>query len=45
MIRDRVDKDYDDTGNVVLVMENLNTHKPASRFEACEPAEARRIRV
>lgn len=41
MIRDRVDKDYDDTGKAVLVMENLNTHEPASRFESFEPAEAR----
>src|SRR5438034_9376983 len=28
---------------VVLVMDNLNTHGPASFYEAFEPAEARRL--
>ena len=28
---------------IVLVMDNLNTHHPASLYEAFEPAEARRI--
>ena len=27
----------------MLVMDNLNTHHPASLYEAFEPAEARRI--
>ena len=27
----------------VLVMDNLNTHHPASLYKAFEPAEARRI--
>jgi hypothetical protein len=26
-----------------LVLDNLNTHKPAARYEAFAPAEARRI--
>ena len=37
-----VDEDYPDR-RVVLVMDNLNTHTPASLYEAFEPAEARRI--
>ncbi len=38
-----VDEDYPDK-RVVLVMDNLNTHAPASFYEAFEPAaEARRI--
>ena len=28
---------------IVLVQDNLNTHSPASLYEAFEPAEARRI--
>ena len=28
---------------IVLVMDNLNTHKPASLYEAFAPAEARRL--
>ena len=37
-----VDEDYPDK-RVVLVMDNLTTHAPASCYEAFEPAEARRI--
>ena len=36
------DGDYPDK-RVVLVMDNLNTHTPASLYEAFEPVEARRI--
>ena len=36
-----VDEDYPDK-HVVLVMDNFNTHAPASFYEAFEPAEARR---
>jgi len=43
VIRELVDKDYGNADKVVLVMDNLNTHKPASLYEAFEPAEARRI--
>ncbi|MCI7422625.1 MAG: transposase, partial [Ruminococcus sp.] len=28
---------------IILVMDNLNTHKPASLYKRFEPAEARRI--
>ena len=38
-----VEEDYADVETIVLVMDNLNTHKPASLYEAFEPAEARRI--
>lgn len=43
VIREMVDKDYPDAEVIVLVMDNLNTHKPASLYEAFEPAEARRL--
>jgi len=43
VIRDLVDKDYPEAEKIVLVMDNLNTHKPSSLYEAFEPAEARRI--
>ena len=42
LVRDLVDVDYPDK-RVVLVMDNLNTHTPASLYEAFEPDEARRI--
>ena len=42
LVRELVDVDYPDK-RVVLVMDNLNTHTPASLYEAFEPAEARRI--
>jgi len=38
-----VDQGYPDAEVIRLVMDNLNTHKPASLYEAFEPAEARRI--
>ena len=43
VVRDLVDKDYPEAEKIVLVMDNLNTHKPSSLHEAFEPAEARRI--
>ena len=36
-------EDYPDRDRIVLVMDNLNTHKLSSLYEAFEPAEARRI--
>jgi len=42
-IRELVDVDYAGAEKVVLVQDNLNTHAPASLYEAFEPAEARRI--
>ena len=38
-----VDEAYPDAQVVRLVMDNLNTHKPGSLYEAFEPSEARRI--
>ena len=38
-----VDQAYPDATVVRLVLDNLNTHKPGSLYEAFEPSEARRI--
>jgi DDE superfamily endonuclease len=43
VIRELVDEDYPKAEVIVLVMDNLNTHKIASLYEAFEPAEARRL--
>ena len=43
VVRKLVDEDYPDRERIVLVMDNLNTHHPASLYEAFEPAEAQRI--
>jgi len=43
VIREIVEEDYAEAETIVLVMDNLNTHKPASLYEAFEPTEARRI--
>ena len=43
VVRKLVDEDYPDKERIVLVMNNLNTHHPASLYQAFEPAEARRI--
>ena len=43
VVRKLVDEDYPDKDRIVLVMDNLNTHHPASLYEVFEPAEARRI--
>ena len=37
------DKMYPDAEKIILVMDNLNTHKPASLYKTFPPAEARRI--
>lgn len=42
-MRDLVDLHFSDAEKIVLVMDNLNTHKFASLYEAFEPSEARRI--
>jgi hypothetical protein len=42
-IRDLVDRHYPEAERIVLVLDNLNTHGPASLYEAFTPAEARRI--
>ena len=38
-----VDVMYPDTEKIILVMDNLNIHKPSSLYKAFPPAEARRI--
>ena len=43
VLRKLVDEDYPEKDRIVLVMDNLNTHHPASLYQAFEPAEARRI--
>lgn len=42
-MRDLVDVHFPDAEKIVVVMDNLNTHKFASLYEAFEPEEARRI--
>jgi hypothetical protein len=42
-LRDLVDIHLPQAEQIVLVMDNLNTHKAASLYEAFAPAEARRI--
>jgi hypothetical protein len=42
-IKDLVDVRYPEAQRIVLVMDNLNTHTPASLYEAFEPAEAKRL--
>ena len=43
-IRILLDEDYPDVKKVILVCDNLNTHKVASLYEAFKPQEARRLR-
>jgi hypothetical protein len=43
VIRDLIDVHYPEAETIVLVMDNLNTHKVASLYEAFPPAEARRL--
>lgn len=42
-IRYLVDEMYPDVQKIILVMDNLNTHKPASLYKTFPPEEARRI--
>jgi len=42
-VRRLADEDFPEARRIVLVMDNLNTHGPASLYEAFPPAEARRI--
>jgi hypothetical protein len=42
-IKDLVDVHYPDAEQIVLVQDNLNTHTPASLYEAFAPAEAKRL--
>ncbi len=43
VVKDLVDVHYPDAERIVLVMDNLNTHSPASLYQAFEPAEAKRL--
>ena len=43
MLRDLSDVHFPDAAKIVLVQDNLNTHKPASLYEAFPAAEARRL--
>ena len=43
VVRKLVDEDYADRERIILVKDNLNTHRLSSMYEAFEPAEARRI--
>ena len=43
VLRELVDEHVSPGREDVLVMDNLNTHKPASLYEAFQPAEARRL--
>jgi hypothetical protein len=43
ILRDLADVHFPKAEKIVLVQDNLNTHAPASLYEAFEPAEARRI--
>jgi hypothetical protein len=42
-VRELVDDHFPDAERIVLVVDNLNTHEPASLYKAFPPAEAARI--
>jgi hypothetical protein len=43
ILKDLSDKHFPTVSQIVLVQDNLNTHKPASLYEAFPAAEARRL--
>jgi hypothetical protein len=43
VVKEVVDELYPAAERIVLVMDNLNTHTPASLYEAFPPAEAKRL--
>lgn len=43
VIRELVDVHYPEAERIVLVMDNLNTHTPASLYQAFPPEEAKRL--
>src|ERR1017187_1443722 len=43
ILKDLSDKHFPNVSQIVLVQDNLNTHKPASLYEAFPAAEARRL--
>lgn len=42
-MKELLDLDYPEAKKIILVCDNLNTHKTASFYEAFEPIEARRL--
>jgi transposase len=42
-IKELVDLRYPEAEQIVLVMDNLNTHSPACLYEAFDPTEAKRL--
>ena len=42
-VKDLLEVHYPDAEHIVLVQDNLNTHTPASLYEAFEPATAKRL--
>ena len=42
-IKELLDKDYSEAQKLILVCDNLNTHKIASLYEAFEPKDARQL--
>jgi transposase len=42
-IKELVDQRYPEAERIALVMDNLNTHTPASLYEAFDPVEAKRL--
>jgi hypothetical protein len=42
-MRELADVHYPDAEKIVVVLDNLNTHSPASFYEVFEPQEARRL--
>jgi uncharacterized small protein (DUF1192 family) len=43
VLKELADTHFPNAKKIVLVQDNLNTHKPASLYEAFPPAEARRL--
>jgi len=43
VVKEVIDELYPDAERIVLVMDQLNTHTPASLYEAFPPAEAKRL--
>jgi len=43
VLKELSDPHFPGSAKIVLVQDNLNTHKPASLYEAFSPAEARRL--
>jgi hypothetical protein len=43
VLKELSDTHFPGAAKIVLVQHNLNTHKPASLYEAFSPAEARRL--